>query len=243
MNPVFAMWSGPRNLSTAMMRAWENRPDSRVWDEPFYAAYLARTGLEHPMREAIIAHHETDPARVIRACSTPFSGGVFYQKHMTHHILPDDPLEWLAGLSHCFLLRDPQEVLLSYARKREQVTLDDIGLPQQLRLYHWVKQHVDPDPLVVDAGEFLQQPEAWLRLMCERLKIPFYPAMLNWPAGPRDSDGIWASHWYDAVWKSTGFSPGRKRSGTLDAATTAVGQAAEPLYRELWSVRTQLPPG
>ncbi|HPQ94330.1 MAG: hypothetical protein KDI44_16245 [Thiothrix sp.] len=243
MNPIFAMWSGPRNLSTAMMRAWENRPDSRVWDEPFYAAYLARTGLEHPMRKAIITHHEADPAQVIRACTTPYTGGVFYQKHMTHHLLPDYPLDWLAQLSHCFLLRDPHEVLLSYAQKREQVTLEDIGLPQQLRLYRWVKAHVDAEPLVVDAKDFLQQPEAWLRLMCQRLQIPFYPAMLNWPAGPRNSDGIWASHWYDSVWQSTGFGSWRERRGELDATTQAVYQQAEPLYRELRAVRTHLPPG
>ena len=134
MKPILAMWSGPRNLSTAMMRAWENRPDTEVWDEPFYAAYLQKTGIIHPMTDEIIASQEPDPLNVIEQCIKQSEAGFFYQKHMTHHMLPDYPLDWLAEMHHCFLLRDPREVLLSYSQKREQVTLEDIGLPQQLKL-------------------------------------------------------------------------------------------------------------
>ena len=235
-----ACWSGPRNLSTAMMYAFGNRADFAAMDEPFYAAYLARTGLEHPMRKAIITHHEADPAQVIRACTTPYTGGVFYQKHMTHHLLPDYPLDWLAQLSHCFLLRDPHEVLLSYAQKREQVTLEDIGLPQQLEIFEHVQARTGQIPLVIDSADFLQQPGAYLQALCEQLAIPFSERMLHWPAGERASDGVWARYWYAAVQKSTGFAPYRPRQVTLPPELQDIAAQAAPYYQTLHRVRLQL---
>ena len=238
--PILAMWSGPRNLSTAMMRAWENRPDTQVVDEPFYAAYLQRSNVQHPMQAEIIASQPTDIAEVIAQCTTAVDSGFFYQKHMTHHMLPDYPLDWLAQLQHCFLLRDPREVLLSYARKREAPTLEDIGLPQQRHLYRWTKANLTQAPLVVDAKDFLQQPQAYLEAMCAHVGIEFDPAMLGWSAGRRDSDGVWAEHWYDAVWQSTGFGEWRAREGELNDELQAVYLSGEEIYRELWADRLVL---
>lgn len=240
LKPILAMWSGPRNLSTAMMRAWENRPDTEVWDEPFYAAYLQRTGLDHPMGTEIIAHHEADVDKVIERCTTPSASGFFYQKHMTHHMLPEYPLDWLAELSHCFLLRDPREVLLSYSQKREDVTLDDIGVPQQLRLYEWVLANLEQKPLVIDARDFLQQPQAYLEALCAHVGIPFYQEMLSWPAGRRDSDGIWSEHWYDSVWKSTGFGTWQARTGELDAALLPIYREADEIYQAMREQRLRI---
>lgn len=233
MKPVLAMWSGPRNLSTAMMRAWENRPDTQVWDEPLYAAYLQQTGAKHPMGQVIIEQHESDPVKVIAQCATPAEHGFFYQKHMTHHVLPDYPLDWLADIYHCFLLRDPREVLLSYSQKREQPTLEDTGLPQQLRLFRHVSQQTGQLPLVIDGRDFLHDPERYLNALCDYVGIPFTPAMLSWPAGRRDSDGVWAEHWYDSVWKSTGFGKWKARAGQLDDELLGVYREADPIYREL----------
>lgn len=234
---ILAMWSGPRNLSTAMMRAWESRPDTQVWDEPLYAAYLQQTGIQHPLGAEIMAQNETDAQKVMAQCATPAKSGFFYQKHMTHHILPHYELGWLAEIQHCFLLRDPREVLLSYAQKREQPTLEDIGLPQQLRLFEAVTQQTGQRPLVMDAKDFLHDPERYLRALCDYVGVPFMPQMLSWPAGRRDSDGVWAAHWYDSVWQSTGFGTWRAREGELEDNLREVYRQGEAIYRELHAYR------
>ncbi|MGB5600129.1 MAG: hypothetical protein WBM66_15510, partial [Thiothrix litoralis] len=196
-----------------------------------------QTGIQHPVGEAIIALNESDPAVVMAQCATPPAAGFFYQKHMTHHILPDYPLDWLAEIHHCFLLRDPREVLLSYSQKREQPTLDDIGLPQQLRLFRKVAEQTGQPPLVIDAKDFLHDPERYLRALCEHVGIPFEQQMLSWPAGRRESDGVWAEHWYDSVWKSTGFGAWKARVGELDAGLLDVYREADAIYRELYEHR------
>ncbi|MFY2765418.1 hypothetical protein [Arenimonas sp. MALMAid1274] len=230
-----AMWSGPRNISTAMMRAWENRPDCVVSDEPLYAAYLAATGLDHPGRDEVIADGETDWRRVARALTGPIPGDrpVWYQKHMSHHLLPDMAMDWVFALTNVMLIRDPSEVVASYLKSRATVTPEDIGLPQQGRLFDLLAEHNGEAPMVIDAGDFLQAPEAHLRALCARLGIEFTPRMLAWPAGPRDSDGIWAPHWYDAVWKSTGFEPWRARETALSGPARAVAEACRPVYERL----------
>jgi hypothetical protein len=230
-----AMWSGPRNISTAMMRAWENREDCVVSDEPLYAAYLAATGLDHPGRDEVIADGETDWRKVVTAMTGPIPGGraVWYQKHMSHHLLPDMPVDWVFGLSNVFLIRDPSEVVTSYLKSRATVTPDDIGLPQQGRLFDRLCDRLGEAPPVIDAGDFLQAPGPHLRALCTRLGIPYSDRMLSWPAGPRDSDGIWAPYWYDAVWKSTGFEPWRARETRLTGDALAVAEACRPVYERL----------
>jgi hypothetical protein len=230
-----AMWSGPRNISTAMMRAWENRGDCAVSDEPLYAAYLAATGLDHPGRDEVIAAGETDPQRVITTLvgDAPDDKAIWYQKHMSHHLLPGMAHEWIHGLTNILLVRDPREVVASYLKSRATVTPDDIGLPQQGRLFDELAERNGAAPLVIDAADFLQAPEAHLRAVCAWLGIDFTGRMLAWPAGPRPSDGIWAPHWYDAVWKSTGFEPYRARDVHLDGDAARVAEACLPVYERL----------
>ena len=229
-----AMWSGPRNISTAMMRAWENRGDCAVSDEPLYAHYLAHTGLDHPARDEVIADGETDWRKVVDALLGPAPGGapVWYQKHMTHHLLPHIRRDWIAGLRNVLLIRDPRQVVASYVKSRAEVTAQDIGLPQQVALYAELSARGQPPP-VIDAGDFLRAPEAHLRALCQRLGIAFTPRMLAWPAGPRDSDGVWAPYWYDAVRRSTGFEPWRPREDTLSGDALAVAEACRPVYERL----------
>ncbi len=201
-----AMWSGPRNLSTAMMRSWENRPDTVVMDEPLYAHYLAATGLDHPMGAEILRSQPTDGDDAIARCLAPLPAGirVSYQKHMSHHLLPDLDRTWLDQLRHVLLLRHPARVLASYLDKRGDVVLEDLGLPQQLEL-------LDRAELVIDSDDFLLDPQRHLEAICDLIGVGFDDAMLRWPAGRRSSDGVWASHWYDAVWQSTGFATGTTR--------------------------------
>lgn len=239
-NPLrIAMWSGPRNISTAMMRAWENREDCAVSDEPLYAAYLATTGIDHPGRDEVIAAGETDWRRVADALLGPVPGGkaVWYQKHMNHHLLADMDTDWVLGLRNVLLIRDPVEVVASYIKSRATVTPDDIGLPQQGRLFDLLCDALGEAPIVIDAGDFLRAPEAHLRALCGRLGIAFTPRMLSWPAGPRDSDGVWAPYWYDAVWRSIGFEPWRPREDTLTGEALAAADICRPIYERLRGYR------
>jgi len=229
-----AMWSGPRNLSTALMRSFENRADTVVWDEPFYAAYLRASGAAHPMREAILAAYETDPARVAAAClgPPPADAAVFYQKQMTHHMLPDFPLDWTARVRNAFLIRRPEAVAASYAAKRERLAAADLGFERQRELFAHIAERTGAAPPVVDADDLRADPEAILRRLCAALGIDFDPAMRAWPPGKRASDGLWAAHWYDAVHRSTGFAPPAPPP-RLDGAAQAVADACRPAYDAL----------
>ncbi len=236
-----AMWSGPRNISTAMMRAFENRPDTVVVDEPLYAAYLARTGVDHPAREAVMASQPTDPATAVAELLAPLPSGcrVHYAKHMAHHVSREMDLRWTLGFRNALLIRDPVEVVASYVRARESCEPEDIGLPQQ----EWLLELWDAQELevpVIDAGEFLRAPEAHLRWLCDWLHIPFTARMLSWPPGPRVSDGVWAPHWYASVWASTGFEPWRPRQIDLSDHDAAVAEACRPIYAALHSRRVQV---
>ncbi len=234
-----AMWSGPRNISTAMMRAWEHREDCAVSDEPLYAAYLSATGLDHPGRDEVIAAGETDWRRVVADLlgPAPDRAAIWYQKHMSHHLLPAMAIDWVFGLRNVFLIRDPAEVVASYLKSRATVTPEDIGLPQQWQLFQSLRERTGEAPAVIDAGDFLRAPDAHLRALCARLGIAYTPRMLSWPAGPRDSDGVWAPYWYDAVWASTGFEPWRARENKLLGDAAAVAEACRPLYERLREFR------
>lgn len=244
MSPVrIAMWSGPRNISTAMMRAWENRGDCAVSDEPLYAAYLAATGLDHPGRDEVIAAGETDWRAVADALLGPVPGGrpAWYQKHMSHHLLPGMDRAWIRGLHNLFLVRDPDEVVASYVKSRAEVAPADIGLLQQAELFDELADHLGHAPTVVDAGDFLAAPEAHLRALCDEVGLPFTERMLRWPAGPRDSDGVWAPHWYAAVWRSTGFEPAIAReTPMLSGPAKAAAEACRPAYEKLRAHRLRV---
>lgn len=223
-----AMWSGPRNLSTAMMRSWENRPDTEVMDEPLYAAYLHATGLDHPGRDEILAVGQVDGDEAIAAClAAPEHADISYQKHMAHHLYPGLERSWIDELRNGLLLRDPRRVLASYSKVRGGVTLDDIGIPQQVE----IAERCD---VVVDAADFLRDPRAYQTEICRRLGVPFDEAMLAWPSGPRESDGVWAPHWYSAVEASTGFGPPSPDGvPDLDDHLADIAEAAVEIYATL----------
>ena len=235
-----AVWSGPRNISTALMRSWENRPDTVVVDEPLYAAYLARTGLDHPGRDAVLAAQPTDLAEAVATLHRPVAAEVHYAKHMSHHLLPGDDLAWTHAFRNVLLVREPREVVASYVRSREACEPADIGLLQQERLLEaWTSSGEAPPP-VLDAADVLRDPEAHLRWLCDWLGIGFTDRMLHWPAGPRDSDGVWAPYWYDAVLASTGFEPWRPREVDLSDHDAAVAEACRPAYERLHALRLQI---
>jgi hypothetical protein len=232
-----AMWSGPRNISTAMMRAFENRPDTSVVDEPFYAASLAATGADHPMRDAILAAQPRDPVIVAESLVGPVPGGrpVFYQKHMTHHMQPGFPLGWTHEVASAFLIRAPEAVLASYAQKWDRVTLEAIGVPMQVELFERAADRLGYAPPVVDAADVLENPRGTLSALCEALGIGFSERMLSWPPGRRPSDGVWAPAWYDAVERSTGFGPPRTEAGPrkLPDDLRSIADRARPAYERL----------
>lgn len=231
-----AVWSGPRNISTALMRSWENRPDTRVVDEPLYAYYLNETRLNHPGRDEIVAAGETSWQAVVAELTAPVEG-VYYQKHMTHHLLPQLPRGWIASLTNVLLIRDPVEVIASYVRSRADVVAEDIGLVQQTELYDQLGAQVP----VIDAADFLRNPEGYLRWLCDHIGVAFTERMLHWPAGPRESDGVWAPYWYHAVRASTGFEPYRARPPVeLTGAARAAAERSRPHYERLYEARLRL---
>ncbi len=234
-----AMWSGPRNISTAMLRAFENRPDTVVTDEPLYGHYLLATGLDHPAREEVIAAQETDWRKVTAALTGPVPGGkpVWYQKHMTHHVVPEIGRAWLDPLTNCFLIRDPREVLASYVRTRAQPTIDDLGVARQVEIFEHVRAQIGAVPPVLDARDVLEHPRRMLGLLCAAIGIPYCPRMLAWPEGPRPTDGVWGQHWYAGVWRSTGFRPYRPPAAPLPAALEPLAGSCAPYYRLLHAHR------
>ncbi len=236
-----AMWSGPRNISTAMMRSFENRTDCAVVDEPFYAAYLAETGLDHPMRDEVLASQAQDWRAVADGLVTEEPAPVFYQKQMTHHMLPDFGLEWTGACRNAFLIRDPAAVLASYIQKRAEVTLEDIGVVRQHELFEREADRLGHGPPVVEGADVLADPRGTLSALCAALAIPFREEMLSWPAGPRASDGVWAPAWYEAVERSTGFSaPERKTAAALTDDLKRIADQARPHYEALarWKLAT-----
>lgn len=238
-----AMWSGPRNISTALLRSFGNRPDTFVCDEPLYAHYLLRTGIEHPGRDRILARHETDWRKVAAWLTGPVPEGrrIFYQKHMSHHLLPEIGRDWLEALSHAFLIREPREMLTSLIKVYPQPRIEDTGLPQQWELVQSIRTRSGAAPPILDARDVLEQPRAMLERLCAALAIPFTDAMLSWPAGPRPTDGVWAPYWYDAVEKSTGFQPYRPKNEPVPPALTPLLAQAEAIYGQLHSLRIRPP--
>lgn len=203
-----AMWSGPRNLSTAMMYSFAQHPACEVWDEPFYAAYLKETGLDHPMAAEILSAGDQDPNAVIAKCTAqgPQGRPVFYQKHMTQHMTPNVDRRWITQMTNVFLIRHPARVLASYDKKRGNPTLDDIGFQQQSDLIDLVTAQSGTPPLIIDSADIRANPETMLHQLCDKIGIAFHADMLSWPKGGHPQDGVWAPHWYGAVWDSTGFA-------------------------------------
>jgi hypothetical protein len=233
-----AMWSGPRNISTAMMRAWGNRADTRVIDEPFYAYYLKATGKKHPGAEEVIASGETDWRKIVTQLTGSFPEGkrIFYQKQMTHHLRPEVDREWLAGVTNCFLIRDPREVIVSYIKKQEDPTLEDLGFLQQEEIFDWVRARTGAAP-VVDARDMLENPRRTLGLLCDAVGVKFSDSMLSWSPGLRATDGIWAKYWYGEVARSTSFQPYRPRHAKVPAHLQEIHDRCRESYQRLYECR------
>ncbi len=250
MTTKIAMWSGPRNISTAMMRSWENRPDCEVVDEPFYAYFLDQTKHAHPMFDDVIASQDISYDKVAKdmssgPCDGPrdssfngsFNAPLQYQKHMTQHMLAGCDLSWTKGLQHCMLIRDPAYVVNSYTNSRGECSAEDIGIQRQFELYEAISKLTGQDIPVVDSVSVLNDPQRIIPAMCEALVVECgnetLNAMLNWPTGRRDSDGVWASHWYHSVEKSTGFGTSKATELNLNASQKAVVDEVMPFYEKM----------
>ncbi len=242
MNPSpplrIAMWSGPRNISTAMMRAWGSRPDTFVCDEPLYAHYLSATGKPHPISEEVIAHGEPDWKRAVDWLTgeVPQGKSIFYQKQMAHHLLPSIERGWLSQVTNCFLIRDPREVITSYIKKQPDPTLEDLGFVQQAEIFAWLRERGHKAP-VLDARDVLDNPEKMLRALCQVLEIEFLPSMLLWQPGLHPSDGIWAKHWYSEVETSTQFRPYQPKPEPIPERLRGVYEQSLEFYERLYEHR------
>jgi hypothetical protein len=244
-----AMWSGPRNISTALMRSWGNRPDTVVIDEPFYAYYLKTTGKNHPGAGQVIAGGKTNWRKIVERLTGPISNGkrILYQKQMTHHLLPQVDRQWLGAVTNCFLIRDPREVIASYIKKNPDPTLEDLGFVQQTKIFDFVigtsrrdirgRRSAPSLPIVIDAKDVLENPERMLRLLCDAVDVEFDNAMLSWPPGLRDTDGIWAKYWYDDVARSTSFQPYRSKNEPVPERLREIHGRCRECYDRLYQYR------
>lgn len=237
------MWSGPRNISTAMMRSWGSRGDTAVCDEPFYAHYLAETERNHPGRDEVIAAHETEWSRIVAFLLGPVPGGktIFYQKHMAHHLpqdlsrdpgAEDDRLAFLSSLTNVLLIREPGLMLTSLAKVLENPTTEETGLPQQVWLMRYLVARGLP-LIVIDSKDVLIDPDAMLRALCDAVGAPYDSAMLSWKPGMRETDGVWAKHWYENVAASTGFARYEAKEATVPGHLRGVLEECDSLYAEL----------
>ena len=242
-NPIrIAMWSGPRNISTAMMRSFGGRSDCAVSDEPFYGAFLKTTGQRQPMADEVIASMDCDWQSVVEKMRGPVPGGqpLWYQKHMPHHMVGDVSIADFPDHRHAFLIRDPVRVVASYAAKRVEVSAEDLGYARQLDYIDQAARMTGKAPIVLDSADIVRDPEAYLRALCEALEIPWEPGMLSWQPGGRSSDGVWAAHWYGRVLETTGFGGSDGAAAQLNAAAQRVADECRPFYESLSAYKIRL---
>jgi hypothetical protein len=236
-----AMWSGPRTISTALMRSFGNRVDTAVYDEPFYAAYLRATGLQHPMREEVLASQPNDWRDVVNQVlgPVPDERPIWYQKHMTHHMLPEFGRDWIDQVSNAFLIQSPESILASFGQQPVPVSLRDTGFIQQAEIFDEVANRTGVTPPVVDGADVLTNPGHTLSRLCEALEIPFRREMLEWQTGRRPTDGVWAPYWYHAVERSTGFRKPRTEPTieSLPENLKGLAELARPYYEKMRQYR------
>ena len=225
------MWSGPRNISTALMRAFENREDTKVFDEPLYAYYLKKTNLDHPMKEEILNTHPSDENEIINLITKKDNNyKIFFQKHMTHHILDETKLDWINKGKNFFLIRDPAKVIVSYLRKNTLKTIQDVGYK---KLYEIFKLFSSEKPIVINSDYLLENPEKYLKILCQKLNLNFDQKMLNWPKGYRDSDGIWSKVWYQDVISSTTFNSKNNKEYKVPETYKDIYKECLEIYNEI----------
>ena len=233
------MWSGPRNISTAMMRAWGNRGDTVVIDEPFYAFYLKATGKQHPAAGEVIAAGEIDWRKVVAQLTDPIPNDkrIFFQKQMTHHLLPEVDRQWLDAVTNCFLIRDPRDVIASYIKQWENPALEDLGYVQQAEIFDFVRTRAKSLPPILDAKDVLENPGRMLRLLCKLVGVEFSESMLSWPSGLRETDGVWARYWYTEVARTTSFRPYRPMHGEVPERLREAYERCRECYQRLYEHR------
>ena len=234
-----AMWSGPRNISTAMMRAWENRLDTFVVDEPFYAHYLSKNRVEHPGREEVLLNGEIDSYKVSQGLVKDISNShkVYYQKHMAHHLLDSVNRDWMKDVINCFLIRNPKDMIISYSKIHSDITRDLLGIEQQKEIFDYVQNFTGEVPPVIDSKDVLLDPRGVLTKFCNRIGIDFSEKMLNWPKGSRDTDGIWGKYWYNNVINSTGFNPYTVKNSEVPDEYKSIYKESLKLYEDLHYLR------
>ncbi|MDX1501776.1 MAG: sulfotransferase family protein [Thermoanaerobaculia bacterium] len=235
------LWSGPRNVSTALMYSFAQRPDTRVVDEPLYAHYLRLTGADHPEPAKVLASQESDGEKVVRELILgPCDRPVLFLKQMAHHLVGLDHA-FLADTVNVLLIRDPAEVLPSLVHLVPEPILRDTGLAVQSELLDELRA-LGQDPPVVDSRELLLDPAGVLEQLCQRIGIPFDEAMLSWEAGPRPEDGVWAPHWYQNVHRTTGFRPYRPKTGVFPERLEPLLEECRPYYAALYAAAIKAAP-
>ena len=236
------MWSGPRNLSTALMRSFENRSDCFVSDEPFYPFFLYKTGIKHPLRDKIIQSGETNYNKIVRYITGPIphSNKVWYQKHMAHHILLDSNMDWIKKMKNCLLIRHPSDVILSYTKKSEIKNIEQLGYPQQVNIYKMLTKETQSIPIIIDARDLLINPEGMLRQICKKIKIDFDLKMLSWPSGTRETDGVWGQYWYKQVEASSSFKPFIETEKNISSKYMPIYNECMEYYNFLYKKRISL---
>ena len=237
-----AMWSGPRNISTALMRSFGNRLDTFVTDEPFYGYYLYKTGNNHPLKEKIINEMNINYDSIKKKLlgSIPNNKRIWYQKHMAQHILSCNNVEWTKHMNNIFLIRNPKDVVLSYVKKNKLNDIYQLGLPQQFEIFIFNKNN-KKNCIVIDSNDILENPKKMLFKLCEQIKIPFNNKMLSWKSGLHKTDGIWATHWYDDVINSTGFNKNKNEPiQSLPKKYVLIIEQSMIYYKKLYKHRMRL---
>lgn len=240
------MWSGPRNISTALMRSWGARSDCFVSDEPLYAHYLSEIDeakrREHPVYDQVIRSQPTDWREVAAQLTGAIPNGkrVWYQKHMAHHLTAGMEWDWIATLTNCFLIRDPEAMITSFIKVIDNPTPRDLGLPQQVGLFEWLRSKTGETPVVIDSRDVLKDPSSTLRRICGRVGVPWDAAMLAWAPGERAEDGVWGPHWYSSVYQSTGFAPFEAKNERVPERLLGVLDECNALYEQLAAHKVSL---
>ena len=214
---IIACWSGPRNISTALMRSWSSRKDTFVTDEPFYSYYLKEKKLKHPLYKEIINMYSSNYEEVVDYLvgKVPNYKKIWYQKHMAHHILDLNEIEWISNCNNCILIRHPEEVISSFTKKNKLKSVEELGYPQQYEIIKFLKK-MNKTFIIIDSKELLMNPEKLLSDWCSKINIKFYKSMLKWEKGNHINDGIWWESWYDNVIKTTGFDKYEKKDINIE---------------------------
>ena len=230
-----ACWSGPRNISTALMRSWSSRNDSFISDEPFYAYYLRKQQLKHPMYKEIIEYYPNKYDEVVKnlISTIPNNKKHWYQKHMAHHLNDFNDIDWIKNFENCILIRHPKDVINSYIKKNTLSYVDELGYPQQYKIMKYLTS-IGKKFIVIDSNILLNNPEKILSKWCSSINLEFDISMLKWQKGNHPQDGIWWKHWYDNVITTTHFQKFSANQSQLNEKYQSIYDEALDYYNKLY---------